>query len=180
MPIEGTCPNCGAMVVFPDHAVGRTAQCNSCLQVFKVSPGSAPAQQSGGSDAHIVFKVVMALAMTVVICAVIAIPLVGVIVQPGASPTAQAPQPQESKVRVAAAATIEPADVDVDQDPDVRRGRRDCRADYSGNKRIDAADLARLLGAWGVQNPKHGDLTADGEVDAADLAILLGSWGECE
>ena len=56
----------------------------------------------------------------------------------------------------------------------------DCRADYTGDKMISAADLARLLSAWGKPTPKEGDLDADGEVGAADLAILLSDWGECQ
>ena len=55
----------------------------------------------------------------------------------------------------------------------------DCRADFTGDTIVKAADLAILLGAWGESDRKHGDLTADGTVDASDLAILLGSWGPC-
>jgi hypothetical protein len=53
-------------------------------------------------------------------------------------------------------------------------------ADLDGSGVVDAADLAALIGAWGLC-PAHAacpaDLTGDGEVGAADLAILIGSWG---
>jgi hypothetical protein len=41
---------------------------------------------------------------------------------------------------------------------------------------VDAADLAALLGAWGIAG---GDVNGDGTTDAADLASLLGAWGPC-
>ncbi len=48
-----------------------------------------------------------------------------------------------------------------------------------GNGTVNAADLAILLGAWGV-NPGHpADLNCDGVINAADLALLLGNWGPC-
>jgi hypothetical protein len=46
--------------------------------------------------------------------------------------------------------------------------------DLDGNGTVDAADLAILLGAWGLTGP--GDLDGNGTVDAADLATLLGNW----
>ncbi len=45
--------------------------------------------------------------------------------------------------------------------------------DLNGDGRIDGADLAILLGAWGTAG---GDLTGDGTTSGADLAILLGAW----
>ena len=56
----------------------------------------------------------------------------------------------------------------------------ECPADITGDGVVDSADLAQLLGAWGV-NPGHpADFTGDGVVDSADLAQLLGAWGPCE
>jgi hypothetical protein len=66
-------------------------------------------------------------------------------------------------------------DINQNNVPDVC----DCRADFTGDSVVKAADLAILLGAWGEPDREHGDLTADGTIDAADLAILLGSWGPC-
>jgi subtilisin family serine protease len=53
---------------------------------------------------------------------------------------------------------------------------------------VDAADLAYLLGEWGVNPASPADTVdsatfqppADGVVDGADLAFLLGAWGVCE
>jgi hypothetical protein len=53
---------------------------------------------------------------------------------------------------------------------------------------VDAADLAFLLGAWGVNPGSAADFVSsvtfapppDGVVDAADLAFLLGAWGDCD
>jgi hypothetical protein len=44
----------------------------------------------------------------------------------------------------------------------------------NGDDRIDAADIAILLGQWGGDG--SADLDDDGIVGAADLAILLGAW----
>lgn len=52
------------------------------------------------------------------------------------------------------------------------------RGDLTLDGVIDGADLAFMLGLWGMQNPLIGDLTDDGIVDGADLAALLGRWGE--
>ena len=52
--------------------------------------------------------------------------------------------------------------------------------DLDGDGDVDAADLAQLLGNWGLcPDPKDcpADLDGDGQVNAFDLAILLGSWG---
>ena len=54
-----------------------------------------------------------------------------------------------------------------------------CPADLTGDWVVDAADLALLLGAWGVGSPA-GDLTGDDNTDAADLAVMLGTWGICD
>jgi hypothetical protein len=59
-----------------------------------------------------------------------------------------------------------------------------------GDGTVDAADLAFLLGEWGVTSGSGSpadfvDSTTfqpppDGVIDAADLAFLLGAWGACE
>jgi hypothetical protein len=46
--------------------------------------------------------------------------------------------------------------------------------DLDGDGRVNAADLAILLGAWGPG--VVADLDGDGAVGASDLAILLGAW----
>jgi hypothetical protein len=45
--------------------------------------------------------------------------------------------------------------------------------DLDGDGRVDAADLAILLAAWGTG---AADLDGSGVVDAADLAVLLAAW----
>ena len=52
-----------------------------------------------------------------------------------------------------------------------------CPADLNGDGKINAADLAILLGSWGSAGP--GDLDGSGAVGAPDIAILLGAWGDC-
>ena len=47
--------------------------------------------------------------------------------------------------------------------------------DISGDGAIDGADLGRLLGAWGTDDPL-ADMNGDGKVDGADLGLLLGAW----
>jgi hypothetical protein len=49
-------------------------------------------------------------------------------------------------------------------------------ADINGDGRVDAADLAALLSAWGTANDA-ADLNNNGTVEAADLAVLLAQWG---
>jgi len=48
-------------------------------------------------------------------------------------------------------------------------------ADLDGSGAIDAADLARLLSAWGTPDPV-ADLDASGTVDSADIAFILSAW----
>lgn len=50
--------------------------------------------------------------------------------------------------------------------------------DLNGDGSVNAADLAILLGAWGLTEvgTAGGDLNGDGLVGSADLAILLGAW----
>ena len=175
MPIEGTCPNCGAMVVFPDHAVGRNAKCSTCLDVFKVSQGSCAPPKTIASESPLARRMVMALTMTVVICAVLAVPLVGLILQPGASAHPRAAQASDAPIRLSAVLPGESADMDRDGVIDAR----ECRADYDGNHRVEVADLVWLLRSLGGERTPQADLTSDGQVDAADLNVLLGSWGPC-
>ncbi len=47
-------------------------------------------------------------------------------------------------------------------------------ADVNEDGLVDGADLALVLGAWGVTNA--GDIDGDGATDGADLALLLGAW----
>jgi len=53
-------------------------------------------------------------------------------------------------------------------------------ADLNGDGVVNAADLAMLLGGWGVVDPcpptVPADLSGDCAVNAADLALLLGDW----
>lgn len=54
----------------------------------------------------------------------------------------------------------------------------DCDADLDGDGIVGQADLARILGNWGLTTGSS-DLDEDGLVGQADLAILLGQWGAC-
>jgi hypothetical protein len=51
-----------------------------------------------------------------------------------------------------------------------------CLGDFNHTNMVDGADLAILLGNWGLP---AGDLNEDQTTDASDLAILLGAWGAC-
>ncbi len=175
MPIEGTCPKCGATVIFPDHAIGRKARCGSCEQVFRIADADAGTRRGTGPTSGLVRTVFMALVMTVGICAVVAVPLVGLILKPGADAGPPGDDTSGPQTPAVAAASAGPVDADEDGVPDVC----DCPADFTGDMIVEAADLAILLGAWGESKREHGDLTADGIVNAFDLAILLGSWGPC-
>lgn len=50
------------------------------------------------------------------------------------------------------------------------------RADFTLDGRVDSADLAALLAAWGEATGVH-DLDGDGVVGSGDLAVLLSAWG---
>jgi len=55
-----------------------------------------------------------------------------------------------------------------------------CLGDLDGDNDIDLADLAQLLGNYGMMSGavyEDGDLDEDGDVDLADLAALLGVYG---
>lgn len=88
-------------------------------------------------------------------------------------------------VRSAAVRWRENADADGNGVPDpidrdgidwVRAGPECGRnpADLDGNGRVDALDLAIVLGAWGGSGT--GDIDGNGVVDAVDLAEVLGRW----
>ena len=49
-------------------------------------------------------------------------------------------------------------------------------SDINSDGRVDAADLALLLNAWGSAKGA-ADINRDGGVNGVDLAILLGQWG---
>ncbi|MEY4374222.1 MAG: hypothetical protein RL760_388 [Candidatus Eisenbacteria bacterium] len=46
--------------------------------------------------------------------------------------------------------------------------------DLNGDTKVNAADLAIMLAAWGTVGP--GDFNGDGTVGATDLGMLLASW----
>jgi hypothetical protein len=56
-----------------------------------------------------------------------------------------------------------------------------CLGDIFPSGQVDAADIASLLGRWGLTGADAGaaDLDGNGVVDAADLTLLLGNWGPC-
>ena len=56
-----------------------------------------------------------------------------------------------------------------------------CAGDANGDGLVNAADLARVLSAWGscAAKPCDEDFNADGAIDAADLAAVLSGWGSC-
>ncbi|MFM7052282.1 MAG: dockerin type I domain-containing protein, partial [Planctomycetota bacterium] len=52
------------------------------------------------------------------------------------------------------------------------------RGDFDRDGAVNGADLARLIGDWGLTGTAT-DVDGDGIVTAADLSALLGSWGSC-
>ncbi|MBX3354898.1 MAG: hypothetical protein KF724_04290 [Phycisphaeraceae bacterium] len=55
-----------------------------------------------------------------------------------------------------------------------------CLADLDKDGSVNGADLALILGAWGVNPGSPSDLNLDGVVNGADIAIVLGAWGPCQ
>jgi len=53
-----------------------------------------------------------------------------------------------------------------------------CPADITGDGQVGAADLAIVLGEWGMMG-SIADISGSGVVGSEDLAILLGNWGPC-
>ena len=56
--------------------------------------------------------------------------------------------------------------------------RETCIWDLDGNGRVDAFDLAYVLGYWGSDDIA-GDINLDGIVDAVDLGLVIAAWGPC-
>jgi len=54
-----------------------------------------------------------------------------------------------------------------------------CTGDLTGDRVVDGADIAEMLGAWGAGAGSPSDLNGDGTVDGSDLALLLSTWGSC-
>src|SRR3989338_7356019 len=56
-----------------------------------------------------------------------------------------------------------------------------CPADLNCDNKVNAFDLARLLGAWGKKpGTNHpADLNHDGVVNGADINLLIDDWGVC-
>jgi len=52
-----------------------------------------------------------------------------------------------------------------------------CAADLDGDGRVGSADLAQVLGFWGLGGVT--DLDGDGTTGGGDLAIVLAAWGDC-
>jgi hypothetical protein len=73
------------------------------------------------------------------------------------------------------------AEIDINSNgvPDSCEGLG-CPGDLNDDGKVDAADLAVMLGFWGpVGTFPAADIDGSGLVDAGDLAILLGGWGPC-
>ena len=49
----------------------------------------------------------------------------------------------------------------------------------NGDRSVDAADVGGMLSNWGSSSPTY-DLNKDGVTDSADLADVLGAWGVCQ
>ncbi|MBX3355725.1 MAG: hypothetical protein KF724_08505 [Phycisphaeraceae bacterium] len=54
-----------------------------------------------------------------------------------------------------------------------------CLGDLNGDSVVNGADIAIILGFWGVTPLYLGDLNCDGLADGVDIALLLGNWGPC-
>ena len=150
MPIEGTCPKCGATVIFPDHAIGRKARCSSCEQVFRITDTDMGTRLGAAPTSGLVRTIFMALVMTVGICAVVAISLVGLILKPGADVAPPADEPSGPQTPAAAVASADPVDTDKDGIPDeddncpqhANPDQKDCDQDGQGDVCVIADGIA--------------------------------------
>ncbi len=61
----------------------------------------------------------------------------------------------------------------------LRPVREGCPWDLTGDRYVDALDLATLLSWWGSEETPL-DFAGDGEVNAVDIAEMLSRWGACE
>ncbi len=66
----------------------------------------------------------------------------------------------------------------VVQDVTIKASNASQCPDFNGDRLVDSADLAILLGAYGP-NSSALDLSNDSQINGADLGILLGSFGSC-
>ena len=55
----------------------------------------------------------------------------------------------------------------------------DCPGDLNGDKVVDSADLASMLGSYGICRGCTVDMNHDGYVDETDVKILALQWGSC-
>jgi len=68
------------------------------------------------------------------------------------------------------------ADVNGNGVPDIC----ECIGDLNTDGVVNGADIAIMLGFWGVHGkPVDADINGDGVVDDTDLALLLSGWGAC-
>jgi hypothetical protein len=104
MPIQFTCPHCGAQSNVADQYAGQTGPCARCGQIITVPPlsgfsgGAAPAAKGGGgSPVAIVLTVLAVVGICVLGCAGIGIFGIGRLSVPGISAARQAAQRSQSQ-----------------------------------------------------------------------------------
>lgn len=184
MPIQGSCPKCNGLVVFPDHASGRQAKCTTCGQIFKVTPGCERFPPQASAASHMMLNVVMGLAMTVGICTVLVIPLIGLILKPGESQATTVPPTDQVYSPLPAEEVLVVADADGDGVPDAsdncpnhqNTDQADCDGDGLGDACALAAGKARDCNDTGVPDDCEiaqglsKDCDLNGVPDECDLA----------